>query len=215
MPALYAHSLRVNFLRRFFPVLAVCLLIVVTVWPLANEWRTNLKSKNSQTRLKVEAIAMSLPQEGKPMQLHVSKPEYTGRDDKGRAYVVTAEKVTQDGLRPGTSIMDLESPTARMQLNDTTQETIGVKAHTGRYDPDTKSLQLDGDVVITHSTGYKLNATALQVNLAEGSSISDDPVTGEGPNGRLSGEKLELLDKGNHIILHGKSKVVLTPDNES
>lgn len=155
---------------------------------------------------------MTMPAAGKPMQLQISKPEYTGKDDQGRPYVVTANKVIQDGMKPGASIMNLESPAARLQLNDTTHENIDVQARTGVYDPSSRVLDLDGDVVITHTTGYKLNAENLRVNLSEGSSLSDNPVSGDGPNGTLAGEKLELLDKGNHIILHGKSKVTLLPE---
>lgn len=237
---LQAHSFRVNLLRRIFPVLALGLLALVALWPLLHEWRVNLKSRQSATRLKVEAIALSMPKAGQPLQLQVTKPEYSGLDDMGRPYVITAERVIQDGLRPGTSIMNLEQPVARLVLDkmeqgaghtsgdapdidarqlaqqfsfaqdDNTQaETIGVSARTGVYDPDKKALDLDGDVVITHSAGYRLEASELYVDLLQGRSLSPYPVQGKGPAGSLQGEQLELLDKGNHIILHGKSRVIL------
>lgn len=205
------HTRKVNFLRRFFPVLAGGVFIMAVSWPVMNELHINYKSKLSETRLKVQEIAMTMPQAGQPLQLQIKQPEYIGKDDQGRPYVVAAEKVIQDGMKPGASIMNLEQPRARLLLNETTQEKLNVIARTGVYDPDTRMLDLDGDVVITHSTGYKLNAENLRVNLSQGSSISEQPVSGDGPNGFLSGEKLELLNKGEHIILHGKSKVTLLP----
>lgn len=208
---LQRHTSRVQFLRRTFPVLAGVLLVLVVMWPLLNELHLNYRSKLSQTRLKVEEIALTMPAAGQPLQLQIKKPEYIGKDENGRPYTVTADKVVQDGMKPGASIMNLEQPTASMILDDTSREKINVEANTGLYNPDTRTLDLDGDVVITHSTGYKLNAENLHVNLSEGRSQTEQPVSGDGPNGTLSGEKLELLDKGEHIILHGKSKVTLLP----
>lgn len=208
---LNTHTSHVQFLRRMFPLLAGILFVLVVSWPILNEWHINYKSKLSQTRLKVEEIALTMPAAGKNMQLRIEKPEYLGKDEKGHPYVVGADHVIQDGLTPGASIMNLDQPTASMTLDETSREKINVEARTGIYNPDNRTLDLDGDVLITHSTGYRLNAEKLHVNLSEGRSQSDQPVYGDGPNGTLSGEKLELLDKGEHIILHGKSKVTLQP----
>ena len=49
----------------------------------------------------------------------------------------------------------------------------------------------------------------------EGSSTTQQPVYGEGPMGQLSAQSLEIRDKGEHIILHGHSKIVLTPKKET
>lgn len=208
---LRSHTTRVNFLRRFFPILAGVVFVSVVSWPIMNELHLNYKSKLSGTRLKVEEIAMTMPAAGQPMQLQIKRPEYIGKDAEGHPYVVAAQKVVQDGMRPGESIMNLEQPTARLLLDQSSNEKLNVEARTGVYDPNSRVLDLDGNVVITHSTGYKLNAQNLRVNLTEGSSLSEQPVSGDGPNGTLSGQKLELLDKGEHIILHGKSKVTLLP----
>ena len=43
---------------------------------------------------------------------------------------------------------------------------------------------------------------------------SDHPVTGNGPGGTLSGESIEILNRGNDIILHGRSKIVLVPEDK-
>ncbi len=209
---LQSHTLRVNFLRRFFPILAGVVFAFVVSWPIMNELHLNYKSKQSETRLKVDEIAMTMPSAGQPMQLQIKNPEYIGKESEGHPYVVAAKKIIQDGMKPGASIMNLEQPTARLLLDQADNENLNVEARTGVYDPASRVLDLDGNVVITHSTGYKLNAENLRVNLTEGRSISEQPVSGDGPNGTLSGQKLELLDKGEHIILHGKSKVTLLPE---
>lgn len=212
MTSLQAHTLRIHLLRWIFPALAAVVLIGVVAWPTIKEMQINSLSENSKTRLKVQEIALSLPKDGKPVQLQVSKPEFNGQDEQGRPYTITADHIVQDGLKPGTSAMNLDKPTARMTLDNTTHDFVALDASSGIYDPTAKTLQLAGPVKLTHSAGYQLDMQELFIDLQKGYSLSDHPVAGTGPAGTLSGEKLELRDKGNVIILHGKSKVTLTGD---
>lgn len=205
------HTTRIRFLRWFFPLLAVLLLIGAALIPTLKEFELSRQSKKSKTHVRVEEVAVSLPKNGQPMQLQVTNPEFSGQDDQGHPYVVTATKVIQDGMTPGASTMNLDHPQAVLITDEATKDQVKVKASTGVYDPAAKTLQLSGPVTVTNSAGYQLDLQELSVDFPAGSSISDKPVTGFGPNGTLSGESLELRDKGNTIILHGKSKVVLTP----
>lgn len=202
-PSLHRHTLRVNILRWTLPVLGVLVLIAVVAWPAIKEFQINRASENSKTRLKVEAVSMS-----KDMELQVSHPEYSGLDDKNRPYVITADRVIQQGIKADTE-MNLEKPVATLTLNRETKDNVSLKAETGFYDPKVKTLQLGGPVQLTHSNGYTLDMQDLFVDLAKGSSISNNPVSGSGPAGQLSGESMELRDRGNHIILKGRSKIIL------
>lgn len=71
-----SHTMRVNFLRRFFPILAGIVFAFVVSWPIMNELRLNYKSKHSETRLKVEEIALTMPAAGQPMQLQIKTGIY-------------------------------------------------------------------------------------------------------------------------------------------
>lgn len=190
-------------------MLAVLVLIGVVAWPTMKELQINKLSKNSQTRMKVEEVSLSLPKDGKPMELQVSKPEYSGIDDEGRPYVITADHVIQQGINPVTS-MSLDKPIAKLVLNHDTQENVAIESVTGLYDPQVKTLQLNGPVKVTHSNGYVMDMQDLFVDLIKGTSTTTHPVSGHGPGGQLSGQQMELLDKGNHIILKGQSKIILT-----
>lgn len=205
------HTSRVRFLRWFLPVLAIFALLIVVIVPLAREFHLNWQSKHSKTRLRVEEVAVSLPKDGKPAQLQVTNPEFSGQDSQGHPYVVRATRVVQDGMTPGASIMTLQKPQAVLLADPQQKNQVNLTAETGTYDPAAKTLDLSGPVVITNSDGFRLDLQELSVNLTEGTSVSNQPVTGTGPAGQIFGEKLELRDKGNTIILHGKSKVVLTP----
>lgn len=209
--AILSHSTRVLFLRWVFPALALLTLIIAVAWPVLNDYHTRERSQNSATRLKVESIALNASKNGQPMQLQVTRPEYSGRDDQGRPYVVTAAKVLQDGLQPGTAKMNLDQPTAQLTLNAQKGEQLHLSANNGFFDNSVRTLQLNNAVKITHSDGYILNMDELFVDLPKGYAQSLRPVSGTGPMGRLSGESLEIFDKGAHIILHGHSTLVLNP----
>jgi lipopolysaccharide export system protein LptC len=207
--AVHVYTNRVKFLRGFLPLLAVAALVVVVGWPVYSHIKETIKSKTSITRLKSEEISVTLPQPGKPAQLQVTKPEFTGRDDHNRPYKVTAARVVQDVPldKMTEGAMQLESPVASISLNEKSNATL--QAQNGFYDPKKQTLQLNNDVLLQHSDGYTLRMQDLFVDLVQGSSVTQKPVSGEGPMGQLAAESLELRDKGAHIILHGRSRITL------
>jgi LPS export ABC transporter protein LptC len=208
-----SHTSRVTVLRWIFPILAVLVLIGVVAIPALKEFNINRLSEKSKTRLKVEEISLSMPKSGEPMELQVSKPEYSGLDAENRPYVITADKVIQKGLTNVTE-MNLEHPLATLTLNTEKNETLVLNASTGLYDPKAKTLALSGPVKLMHTLGYDLNMQSLNVDLTKGTAVTDQPVTGSGPAGTLSGDSLQLLERGNHIILKGRSKLVINPNTK-
>ncbi len=208
--SLQAHTTRVTILRWILPVLAVLVLIAVVALPALKEFHINRLSEKSQTRLKVEEVSLSMPKAGQPMELQVSHPEYSGLDEQNRPYVITADRVIQKGMTAETS-MNLENPLATLTLNKEKNESMALNAVTGLYDPKAKTLQLGGPVKLTHTLGYSLDMQNLSVDLTKGHAVTDKPVSGSGPAGTLSGEAMELLERGNHIVLKGRSKIVLNP----
>lgn len=203
----------VMFLRGFLPLIAVCGIAVVVAWPLYSEFQEKWQSRLSTTRLKAEEIALTMPAAGQPAQAQLIKPEFSGRDTKNRPFLITASRVVQDlSLKDPTSgVLHLEKPAAQMTIDAATQQSATLQALNGAYDPQAQTLQLDRDVVLHDGTGYVLRMQDLFVDMQAGSSKSLQPVSGEGPMGTLQAESLELQDKGAHIILHGRSKIVLTP----
>lgn len=209
-----AHTTRVVILRWTLPVLAVVTLIGVMAWPALKEMEVMRIANKSDTRLKVEAVSLTLPKDNKPMELQVSHPEYSGLDEENRPYVIKAEKVTQQGVTPGLP-MTLDKPVATLALKKDSTDQISLNANEGVYDPKAKTLELDGMVKVHHSHGYELYLQELSADLGQGYLISQHPVSGFGPAGELSGEGLEIFDRGNHIILKGRSKLILNPEKKN
>lgn len=207
----------VMFLRRFLPMVAFGGLAVVIAWPLYSEFKQSMQSRFSTTRLKAEEIALTMPTAGKPAQVQVLKPEFSGRDTENRPFTITAARVIQDVTLqdPKQGTMHLEQPVATLTLDNTTQQSATLQAMNGAYDPKAQTLQLSDNVSLNHSDGYVLHMQDLYVDMLGGTSKTLQPVSGEGPMGQLSGESLELQDKGSRIILHGRSKITLMPKKET
>lgn len=215
----------VLFFRSFLPVLAGIGLVAVIALPLYNDIQQKLRSKYSATHLKADEIALTLPQGGQPAKLQMSKPEFTGFDEQKRPYKIVADHVIQDVTAPNTApnaapnaamkgTMQLQNPVAILTMNRTTGETVSLSSRDGVYDPNKQTLQLNKHVTLIDSRGFTLHMQDLFIDLVQGLSKTDLPVAGEGPMGVLSGQSMELRDKGDHIILHGRSKVILTPQSK-
>ena len=200
------HTYRVYVLRWLLPALAVLTLATVVVWPLIRDMRLREISIDSDTRVRVEQVALTLPKAGAPARIEVSRPEFIGRDEQNRPYKITADSVAQQGLQTDVP-MELTRPVARLTLDSEKNITVSLEGASGIYDPKQKTLRMNGDVEIIHSTGYVMQMQDLFIDLLKGWSETTTPVVGTGPAGSLHGEAMELRDKGNHIILHGKSRI--------
>jgi lipopolysaccharide export system protein LptC len=206
---LHHHTNRVIFLRLVLPVIAIAGLITVIAWPILNEIKEKAVSAN--VAISAEDIALAAPTSDGQAQLQVMKPEFTGVTSQGQPYTVTADRVLQ-GLQMNTP-MTLEKPRAAVSLDDAASAAIS--SQSGIYDPKAETLDLQNDVTVTHSDGYTLNLQDLAVDLKNGIAVTKNPVSGIGPAGSLEAQEMELRDKGNHIILHGKSKLVLNPKKKT
>ena len=209
--SVFTYTNHIVFLRIFLPLVAVIALAAVIIWPLYSGWMLRQQTANSTTRLRAEEIAMTLPKAGAPAQLQVTKPEFSGVDREQRPFKITADKIIQEVTidNPTGGAIALDQPKAVMVLDaqNTVQATL--QAMKGLYDQQKQTLMLTEQVQFTHTDGYVLNMQDLFVDLATGSSKTKYPVQGNGPLGSLSGQSLEVRQHGQHLILHGPSKVIL------
>lgn len=209
--SVFTYTNHIVFLRIFLPLVAVIALAVVIIWPLYSGWMLRQQTANSTTRLRAEEIAMTLPKAGAPAQLQVTKPEFSGVDREQRPFKITADKIIQEVTidNPTGGAIALDQPKAIMVLDaqNTVQATL--QAMKGLYDQQKQTLILTEQVRLTHTDGYVLDMQDLFVDLATGSSKTSYPVQGNGPLGSLSGQSLEVRQHGQHLILHGPSKVIL------
>jgi lipopolysaccharide export system protein LptC len=125
--------------------------------------------------------------------LRMASPRVLGTDKKNEPYTITAELATQ--AAGGSDVTDLKAPKGDISLTD--GSWIEMNAEQGQYNKKTRVLE---------------RAVA---DLGQGSVAGDDPVEGHGPDSSVQGEGFRIYDKGGRIIVTGKSKLVIYPQQQA
>lgn len=132
----------------------------------------------------------------------IVSPRFTGRDERGVPFVITAEAaVRQAGDAIG--ITRLERPALDYALLETTDGASRVLAETGEYNGVEQTLRLRSAVRLTTRSGYAFETEEALLRLDEGVVIGDYPVYGEAPWGAVRADSFEVRDDGQRIILRG------------
>jgi lipopolysaccharide export system protein LptC len=190
------HSIFVGVLKILLPATAVGLILLLVVWSqLSEENRFHI----SLTELAPDDID----------SVNVVNARYEGLDERNRPFTVTAAHATQ--VDKVADVLDLKEPKA-----DITTESgawVAIEALTGRYGRKADLLDLKGSVTIFHDEGYEFHANTLRINLEDSTAVSYEPVDGQGPNGLLTAQGIEVTRGGDRIFFTGRSKMLLYPQS--
>jgi lipopolysaccharide export system protein LptC len=138
-------------------------------------------------------------------------PRFTGRDEAGVPYVVTADAAIR---RRGTDarLTELESPQLDYDLISANEQAEGVLARTGLFDADARTLDLNADVQFRTQSGYAFLADHARIYLSEERVVGDSPVEGEGPLGTIRADAYEILDGGDRVVFTGNVRTLIRND---
>lgn len=195
--ALYSRA--VTLMKVVFPAAAVALAGLVLFWPQFNPLSGRFRLKPVQ--VSIDDLA----------NLRMVSPRVLGTDKKNEPYQVTAELATQ--AAGGSDVTDLSQPKGDIALNN--GSWISVTAKQGQYNKKTRVLDLWDHVNVFQDSGYELHTERAQADLGEGSVLGNDPVEGHGPAGTLQGEGFRVYDKGGRIVVTGKSRLILYPQQQA
>ena len=150
----------------------------------------------------VVVVDTSLPEVQENRMVH---PHYVSTDEKGKPFHVDADwaKKTSDGLA------DLTNPSGAITMEK--DQTLNLTAKEGHYDSKGKSLDLEGAVTLTSTDGYNVQTENAHITLENKVIEGDSPIEGEGPAGKMRGQKgfkIENLPEGKKkITLKGPSRI--------
>jgi lipopolysaccharide export system protein LptC len=138
-------------------------------------------------------------------------PRFTGRDEAGMPYVVTADAAIR---RRGTEarLTELESPRLDYDLIAAYEQADGVLARTGVFDADARTLDLNSDVQFRTQSGYAFEADHARIYLTDERVVGNSPVEGEGPLGTIRADSYEVLDGGNRVVFRGNVRATIYND---
>lgn len=144
--------------------------------------------------------------------LKLENPRFAGVTSDGDPFVVTALSALPDGAMPDR--VELEKPKAELRLDDGLSLTV--QAISGEMFRAQERLNLDGDVVLLTSDGYRADARRVELDLAKRIAVLPDPVVATGPRGGIQADSLRIEQIGpdrNDItaVFTGNVRVTFTP----
>ena len=189
----HTYSRYVRIMKTLLPALAVAVLGLVVIWPRLHldESRFHLGFANISAK-SVQNLAMV-------------NARYFGIDKHDKPFTVTADRAEQkDGQ---IDQIDLDVPRADFTTGD--GSGVLLDAAQGFYHQKAQLLDLANNVSLYHEKGYELHTEQAQVNLADNTAWGDQPVHGQGPQGKIEGQGFRIRDKGGDILITGRSALTV------
>ena len=188
----HLYSRYVRSLRLMLPVVALAIVVVLLVW-----------SDRDSSPIKAIPRDEISPQTASRNEL--VNPKFQSEDNDSQPYTITADKATQN--TENMDMIHLDKPVADINLKS--GNWVALKAVQGDYDQKSGVLQLNGDVLINHDTGYELQSETMNINIDDQTMSSEDSVSGHGPAGEISAQGLEADGKTDKVIFKGPAKLIL------
>jgi lipopolysaccharide export system protein LptC len=137
--------------------------------------------------------------ENAPERMRVEAARYTGTDDRGQPFQLTAQSAIQRSS--DTPVVDIRGMFARLGLR---KGPVMIGANQGNYNLDTHRIAINGPVRVVGADGYRLATRDVNVDLESRQLASEGPVVGQMrlgtfEAGRLRadlGERKIVLDEG-------------------
>jgi lipopolysaccharide export system protein LptC len=138
--------------------------------------------------------------------IRLINPHFQGRDDRGRAFVVTAVSATRDPREYQKVYLD--HPT--LVLDEQGPDPTRITSRAGVFHENTGLLEASGDVRMGFSRNI-FQTESSQFDTKTGELTGSVPVQGQGPLGEIQAKSYAVHDKGASMDFHGRVHTVLNP----
>jgi lipopolysaccharide export system protein LptC len=137
-----------------------------------------------------------------PERMRVEAAQYSGTDDKGQQFVMTANRAIQRSSDD--PVVDIRGMFARLNQS---QGPVLIAANQGRYNIDTQQVAIDGPVKVAGTDGFKLNTSNVHVDLKQRQLASQGPAEGAMRLGQFRANRIRA-DLGEHkVVLDGGARL--------
>jgi len=139
-------------------------------------------------------------------------PQFESMDEKGQPFKITADTATQNSPDQNSDML-LQNPSGTMNLKS--GDTVSLSANKGNYKQLDQYLDLNENVILTHSGGYQLTTNTLQIDLAANKAWSNQTVRVTGPEGEINANGLEVSSDNEKLTFKGPAKMLLTLEDKT
>jgi lipopolysaccharide export system protein LptC len=130
--------------------------------------------------------------------IRLVNPRFVGRDDKGRAYVITALSATRDPKDYQRVLLDQPA----LVLDEEGPDPFRDTAKSGVYHEGDRKLDLRGGVRL--STGQSVFETAASLfDTKTGEVVGSGPIQGSGALGEINAKSYAVYGKGERMVFKG------------
>lgn len=125
-------------------------------------------------------------------------PRFVGRDDKGRAFVITAQSATRDPRDYQRVLLDHPA----LVLDEQGPDPIRLVATAGVYHEGSFKLDLHGGVRLVGSKAAFDTATSL-FDTKTGEIVGSGPIQGSGSLGEINAKSYAVYGRGDRVVFSG------------
>lgn len=188
------HSRAVRVMRIGIPLAVAFGFIVISLMTYFNPLRVLAKLPLNINDLVISGTKITM-----------EKPHLSGFTKDARAYEFTADAAAQDLTK--SDIVELRNIRATLQMQDKT--TMEMTAAAGIYDTKAETLNLNQNILLSSSTGYRGRLSEAMVDIRKGQIVSNHPVELELLQGILNANRLEIVDSGDLVRFDSGVDMVL------
>jgi len=138
--------------------------------------------------------------------IRIVAPRFVGRDDKGRAYVLTAVSATRDPKDYQRVVLDKPA----LVMDEGGPDEMRLRGTSGVFRDDTRRLQLTDGVRMSDPRNA-FETAASEFDGKTGELIGSGPIQGAGALGEVQARSYGVYDKGERLVFKGGVHTRLTP----
>jgi len=139
--------------------------------------------------------------------IRLVNPRFVGRDDKGRAYVLTAASAMRDQKDYQRVMLD----TPALILDEEGPDPLRISAKAGVYHEGTRKLDLSGGVKLSGG-GAIFETAASLFDTKTGELVGSGPIQGQGSIGEITAKSYGVYGKGERMVFKGGVRTRLNTD---
>src|SRR4051794_30816025 len=137
-----------------------------------------------------------------PERMRVEAARYTGTDDRGQQFLMTANQAIQRSS--DNPLVDIRGMFARLNQ---TKGPVLIAANQGRYNIDTQQVAIDGPVKVAGTDGFRLNTSNVHVDLKQRQLASQGPAEGAMRLGQFRANHISADLNEHKVVLDGGARL--------
>ena len=138
--------------------------------------------------------------------IRLINPRFVGRDDRGRAFALTAASAARDPQEYQKVYLDHPA----LVIDEQGPNPMRITATRGVFHETTGKLEVSGGVRLASNSGA-FDSAASQFDTKTGELVGSGPIKGSGPLGEIDAKSYGVYERGDRMVFDGRVHTRLVP----